>query len=78
MRPPEIHRHLDLRRLLQDGVEPFPIVLEGARALPTSVGLVVVVPFLPSPWIELLKSEGFLSSVERGHGTDWVVTFWRA
>ncbi len=77
MRPPEIHRHLDLRRLLQDGVEPFPIVLDAARAIPTGLGLVVVAPFLPSPLIELLMSEGFLSRVERGHGTDWVVTFWR-
>jgi hypothetical protein len=37
----------------------------------------VVAPFLPSPLIEKLGSEGFASKVERGTGADWLVYFWR-
>ena len=40
-------------------------------------GLIIVAPFLPSPLIEKLGSEGFASKVERGSGADWMVYFWR-
>ena len=40
-------------------------------------GLIVLAPFLPSPLIEKLGSEGFASKVERGSGADWMVYFWR-
>ena len=34
-------------------------------------------PFLPSPLVEKLTSEGFASKIERGNGADWLVYFWR-
>jgi hypothetical protein len=39
-------------------------------------GLTVIAPFLPSPLIEKLGSEGFQSRIERGAGS-WTVYFWR-
>jgi hypothetical protein len=39
--------------------------------------LIVVAPFLPSPLIELLRSQGFASKVERGEPGSWIVYFWR-
>lgn len=76
MRPIESHHRLDVRRLLRDGVEPFPMVLAALRALPTGAALTLVAPFLPSPLIELLEGEGFLSRIERGKGSDWWITVW--
>ena len=40
-------------------------------------GLSVIAPFLPSPLIEKLGSEGFQSRVERQVGGGWAVHFWR-
>ena len=39
--------------------------------------LVILVPFLPSPLIELLGGRGFASKVERGDTGSWIVYFWR-
>jgi hypothetical protein len=39
--------------------------------------LIIIAPFLPSPLIEKLGSEGFQSKVEPGGGTDWIIYFWR-
>ena len=38
--------------------------------------LIVIAPFLPSPLIELLGSQGFQSKVERGEAGSWIVYFW--
>jgi len=46
-------------------------------ALSAWEGLLVIAPFLPSPLIEKLSSEGFGSRVERGSGPGWMVYFWR-
>ena len=39
-------------------------------------GPLVIAPFLPSPLIEKLDSEGFESRVERQVGGGWAVHFW--
>jgi hypothetical protein len=69
--------------------KPTPGVLNGfsvvatnrgrspARVVSLAEGLIIVAPFLPSPLIEKLGSEGFASKVERGSGADWMVYFWR-
>ena len=68
----------DVRALLQKGIEPFPTVRKAVDALPEGKGLLVLAPFLPSPLIEKLRSEGFESKVERGSGSNWIVYFWKA
>ena len=68
---------LDVRPILTAGGEPFLKIRENIDALGSNEGLSVIAPFLPSPLIEKLGSEGFLSKLERGEGADWIVYFWR-
>ena len=67
---------LDVRPILARGVEPFSKIRETVDALGPNEGLSVIAPFLPSPLIEKLGSEGFQSRVERHNGS-WVTRFWR-
>ena len=69
-------KRFDVRPLLQRGAEPLPQILRRVQALEPDGGLIVVAPFLPSPLIELLGSQGFQSKVERGEGSSWIVYFW--
>jgi len=68
---------LDVRPVLAKGVEPFSRIRESIDALGPGEGLSVIAPFLPSPLIEKLGSEGFESRVERQLGGGWTVHFWR-
>jgi uncharacterized protein (DUF2249 family) len=68
---------LDVRPILARGVEPFSKIRESVDALRSNEGLSVIAPFLPSPLIEKLGSEGFQSRVERQVGGGWTVHFWR-
>ena len=68
---------LDVRPNLARGEEPLSLIRAQVEALPAGHGLTVVAPFMPAPLIELLKSEGFKSTLEhRGDGA-WAVSFWR-
>ena len=78
MPPLNKFKRFDVRDRLRNGIEPFPEIFQRVKALPPEEGLIVVAPFLPSPLIEKLGSEGFASKVERGAGGDWIVYFWRA
>lgn len=71
-------KRFDVRDRLRNGIEPFPEIFQRVNALQPDEGLIIVAPFLPSPLIEKLGSEGFVSKVERGVGGDWIVYFWRA
>ena len=65
-------------RPLATGAEPFSTIRERIDALRDDEGLSVIAPFLPSPLIEKLGSEGFQLRVERQvGGGGWVVHFWR-
>jgi hypothetical protein len=78
MKPPLTQfKRFDVRDLLRRGVEPFPEIRRRVDALRPEEGLIIIAPFLPSPLIEKLGSEGFQSKVEKGPGTDWIVYFWR-
>ena len=77
MLPLNQFKRFDLRALIRRGAEPFPEIRKRVAALKPDEGLIIVAPFLPSPLIEKLGSEGFESKVERGQGSDWMVYFWR-
>jgi uncharacterized protein (DUF2249 family) len=47
-------------------------------ALQPGQGVTIIAPFMPAPLIELLKSEGFESTLERRPDGAWAVNFWRA
>jgi Uncharacterized conserved protein (DUF2249) len=77
MLPLNQFKRFDVRDLIRRGIEPFPEILQRVNKLKPDEGLIVVAPFLPSPLIEKIGSLGFASKVERGHGPDWMVYFWR-
>jgi Uncharacterized conserved protein (DUF2249) len=68
---------LDVRSVLDAGEEPFTKIRNSVDRLGPNEGLSVIAPFLPSPLIEKLGSEGFESRVERQVGGGWIVYFWR-
>lgn len=70
-------RRFDVRKLIETGAEVMPLILQRVTQLRDNEGIVVIAPFLPSPLIERLNSEGFASRVERGGRSDWLVYFWR-
>jgi hypothetical protein len=77
MPPLNQFKRFDVRDLIRRGVEPFPEIRKRVDALKPGEGLIIVAPFLPSPLVEMLKSEGFTSKIERGNGADWIIYFWR-
>ena len=77
MPPLSKFKRLDVRPLLQRGTDPLPGILEGVQALGSEEGLIITAPFLPSPLIELLGSQGFASKIEHGESGAWFVYFWR-
>jgi hypothetical protein len=77
MPPLSKFNRFDVRPLLKRGGEPLPEILKRVQALKPEAGLIIIAPFLPSPLIELLGSQGFAAKVERGEGGSWIVYFWR-
>jgi hypothetical protein len=77
MPPISKFKRLDVRPILARGDEPYAMVRRRVDALRPEEGLIVVAPFLPSPLIELLGSEGYLTRLERGWRGTWLVYFWR-
>ena len=70
-------KSFDVRPLFARGEEPFPLIRQRVDALKPGEGVTVVAPFLPAPLIELLKSEGFQTTMEHRHDGAWAVNFWR-
>ena len=77
MPPLNKFKRFDVRDLIRHGIEPFPEIRKRVDRMSPGEGLIVVAPFLPSPLIEKLESEGFGTKLERGTGADWMVYFWR-
>lgn len=70
-------KRLDVRPLLDADAEPLPEIMRQVQILQAGEGLIVIAPFLPSPLIEMLQSDGFQSKIERGEDGIWIVYFWR-
>ncbi len=68
----------DVRPLLARGEEPFAAIRAQVDRLEPGLGLTVIAPFVPAPLIELLRSEGFSSTMERRADGAWLVNFWKA
>jgi uncharacterized protein (DUF2249 family) len=67
----------DVRPHLARGEEPFPLIRARVDTLKAGEGVTIIAPFLPAPLVELLKSEGFASTMERRADGAWAVNFWR-
>jgi uncharacterized protein (DUF2249 family) len=70
-------KSFDIRPLLARGEEPFAAIRARVDALKAGEGVTIIAPFLPAPLIELLKSEGFASTMERRADGAWAVNFWK-
>jgi hypothetical protein len=77
MPPLNKFKRLDVRKMLRQGLDPCSPIFARVDSLPADEGLIIIAPFLPSPLIEKLGSQGFASKVERAQGADWLVYFWR-
>jgi uncharacterized protein (DUF2249 family) len=75
--PPPTFKRLDVRKLLAEGIEPFPAIRKRVDALKNGEGLAVIAPFLPSPLIEKLRGENFQSRAEPQRDGSWITYFWR-
>jgi uncharacterized protein (DUF2249 family) len=68
----------DVRPILARGEEPFPQIRARVDELEAGgPGLTVIAPFMPAPLIELLRSEGFGTRIERRSDGAWAINFWR-
>lgn len=74
---PMTFRKLDVRPLIAKGIEPFSAIRSKIDLIKEGEGLTVIAPFLPSPLIEKLDSEGFHSRVQHQPDGAWAVNFWR-
>ncbi len=74
---PTKFKTFDVRPHLARGEEPFDLIRARVDALKPGQGVTIIAPFLPAPLIELLKSEGFQSTMERNGDGSWAVNFWR-
>lgn len=68
---------LDVRDIFAKKQEPFPIIMKTVHDLKERQGLEITAPFLPSPLIEKLKSEGFLFQTENLGNGCWSTKFWK-
>lgn len=74
---PTTFKTFDVRPHLARGEEPFDLIRARVDALAAGQGVTIVAPFMPAPLIELLKSEGFQTTMERRHDGAWAVSFSR-
>ena len=74
---PVSFKKIDVRKLLAAGKEPLPVIRKCVDTLEPDEGLELMAPFIPSPLIEMLGSEGFQKSIERQPDGSWVTRFWR-
>lgn len=70
-------RTLDVRPLIARGEEPFKKIMASVAGLAPDESLMIVTPFLPSPLIEKLRSEGFAAHPERAGDGSWRTHFIR-
>jgi uncharacterized protein (DUF2249 family) len=70
-------KSFDVRPLLARGADPYDEILRRVDTLAPGGGVVIVAPFLPAPLIEKLRSEGFLTRIERHADGAWAASFWK-
>lgn len=68
---------LDVRPLLVRDEEPFKKIMLTVAGLKPAENLMLIAPFLPSPLIEKLRSEGFTAHPERVGDGSWRTLFIR-
>jgi uncharacterized protein (DUF2249 family) len=75
---PDRTKTFDVRPLIARGEEPLTAIRARVANLDTGQSLTVLAPFMPAPLVELLKSEGYASTLEHRADGAWAVTFRRS
>lgn len=77
--PPESRkvRTLDVRPMIMRGEEPFTKIMALVNTIERGDSFILVSPFLPSPLIERLQSEGFDARPEHRSDGGWQTHFHR-
>ncbi len=70
-------RTLDVRPTLKRGGEPFSLINTEVASLKPNEGLILITPFMPSPLIEYLKSNGFEARPQSQADGSWQTIFTR-
>jgi uncharacterized protein (DUF2249 family) len=66
---------IDVRPLIEAGIEPRPQLFEAVQRLAPGQRLSVLSPFVPSPLIERLRSDGFTVTLARRADGAWETRF---
>lgn len=67
--------HLDVRPLLDKGIEPFPAIMEAKTRLVAGQSFVLTAPFDPKPLYGLFEAEGFSVEAKQLSGGAWEIHF---
>lgn len=70
-------RTLDVRPMIARGDEPFSKIMAVVQSTGPGDGFIIVSPFIPSPLIEKLQSEGFTIRPEHRADGSWHTVFMR-
>lgn len=70
------YKELDVRPLLQAGVEPFVEIMTAVDNLGSGQGLRLLAPFKPQPLFSVMERKGFLYEVSELDGGDFEVRFY--
>lgn len=68
---------LDVRPILEQGGEPFVLIMETAERVSAGQSLVLIAPFEPVPLYGTLGGRGFSHATERISDDEWIIRFTR-
>ena len=68
---------LDVRELLRNKGEPFPLIMEAVQALGPPDVLQLHATFEPAPLLRVLGKQGFASAVQKEADDHYIVQFYR-
>jgi uncharacterized protein (DUF2249 family) len=74
----QANRLLDVRPELEQGGEPFVLIMEAAAGIESGGTLVIIAPFEPVPLYAVLEARGFSHETKKVAADEWVVKFTRS
>ena len=74
----QANRLLDVRPELEQGGEPFVLIMEASAGIESGGTLVIIAPFEPVPLYAVLEARGFSHETKKVAADEWVVKFIRS
>lgn len=68
---------LDVRKNLEQGNDPFQVIMDGISKLPDGFTLKLITTFEPKPLLSILRQKGYVSHVLHEEGTSLVFTYFK-